>query len=48
MEIRIRLPVLQGISGAYLGIGAIPYKWARNIEKTKYLEELAIRLATAT
>ena len=36
-----------GISGAYLGIAAIPDKWVKNIEKTKYLEELAIRLATA-
>ncbi|MFC1856875.1 ADP-ribosylglycohydrolase family protein [Thermodesulfobacteriota bacterium] len=36
-----------GISGAYLGIAAIPNKWVKNIEKTKYLEELAIRLATA-
>jgi ADP-ribosylglycohydrolase len=36
-----------GISGAYLGIAAIPDKWVRNIEKTKYLEELAIHLATA-
>jgi len=35
-----------GISGAYLGIAAIPDKWVKNIEKTKYLEELAIRLAT--
>ena len=36
-----------GISGAFLGIAAIPDKWVKNIEKTKYLEELAIRLATA-
>ena len=37
-----------GISGAYLGVAAIPDKWIRYIEKTKYLEELAIRLAAAT
>jgi ADP-ribosylglycohydrolase len=37
-----------GISGAYLGVSAIPDKWVRNIEKAKYLEELAIRLATVT
>ena len=36
-----------GISGAYLGIAAIPDKWVQYIEKTKYLEELALRLATA-
>ena len=35
-----------GISGAYLGIAAIPDKWVRCIEKTIFLEELAIRLAT--
>ena len=37
-----------GISGAYLGIAAIPYKWIQHIEKAKYLEELAIRLAIVT
>jgi ADP-ribosylglycohydrolase len=36
-----------GISGAYLGIAAIPDKWVKNIEKTKYIEELALRLAVA-
>ena len=34
-----------GISGAYLGIDAIPGKWIKNIEKATYLEELAVRLA---
>ncbi|MEA3232462.1 MAG: ADP-ribosylglycohydrolase family protein [Thermodesulfobacteriota bacterium] len=37
-----------GISGAYLGVAAIPGKWVRCIEKTKYFEELAIRMATST
>ena len=36
-----------GISGAYLGVASIPDKWIKNIEKAKYLEELAMRLATA-
>ena len=36
-----------GISGAYLGIAAIPNKWVNNIEKSSYLEDLAIRLAAA-
>lgn len=36
-----------GISGAYLGIGAIPDKWINNIEKPTYLEDLALRLAGA-
>jgi len=35
-----------GISGAYLGIAAIPDKWVRNIEKSDYLDELAVRLAS--
>ena len=34
-----------GISGAYLGINAVPEKWIRNIEKTQYLTTLASRLA---
>lgn len=34
-----------GISGAYLGIAAIPDKWINNIEKADYLEDLAQRLA---
>jgi len=33
------------ISGAYLGIEAIPAEWARKIEKSPYLEDLAQRLA---
>ena len=33
------------ISGAYLGIDAIPDKWIQLIEKTEYLDELAKRLA---
>jgi len=37
-----------GISGAYLGVAATPDKWVRCIEKAKYLEELAIHMATAT
>ena len=36
------------ISGAYLGIEAIPDDWIRRIEKTDYLEDLAIRLARKT
>jgi len=33
-----------GISGAYLGIDAIPDKWINNIEKMQYLHSLADRL----
>jgi len=33
------------ISGAYLGIEAIPAAWVRKIEKSEYLENLARRLA---
>jgi ADP-ribosylglycohydrolase len=33
------------ISGAYLGIDAIPPEWVRKIEKSPYLEDLAQRLA---
>ena len=33
------------ISGAYLGIDAIPEKWIQRIEKTDYLDALAGRLA---
>ena len=32
------------ISGTFLGIEAIPTNWVTNIEKSKYLEELALRL----
>ena len=33
------------ISGAYLGINAIPNDWVQQIEKSDYLDDLAIRLA---
>jgi ADP-ribosylglycohydrolase len=33
-----------GISGGYLGIKAIPKKWIQQIEKSDYLNDLAIRL----
>jgi ADP-ribosylglycohydrolase len=33
------------ISGAYLGVDAIPNDWIKNIEKSDYLEDLATRLA---
>ena len=33
------------ISGAYLGIGAIPDQWVKEIEKSGYLNDLATRLA---
>jgi ADP-ribosylglycohydrolase len=33
------------ISGAYLGIEAIPAAWVRKIEKTEYLGNLTERLA---
>jgi ADP-ribosylglycohydrolase len=33
------------ISGAYLGIGAIPAKWIKEIEKADYLDSLSIRLS---
>lgn len=32
------------ISGACLGISAIPVAWVKNIEKTQYLEDLSKRL----
>ncbi len=34
-----------GLSGAYLGIGALPPDWVKRIEKSAYLGELARRLA---
>ena len=34
-----------GISGARLGFDAIPEGWCREIEKAKYLNDLAVRLA---
>jgi len=33
------------ISGAFLGIKAIPQEWVKNIEKTEYLNDLSVRLA---
>ena len=36
-----------GISGAFLGVAAIPDKWMNNIEKPIYLEDLSLRLACA-
>lgn len=33
------------ISGAFLGIKAIPQEWVKNIEKTDYLNDLSVRLA---
>lgn len=33
------------ISGAYLGLGAIPQSWVTRIEKSEYLDDLARRLA---
>ncbi len=33
------------ISGAYLGIDAIPQDWVKRIEKSGYLEDVATRLA---
>jgi hypothetical protein len=35
------------ISGVYLGVVTIPGEWVRCIGKTKFFEELAIRLTTA-
>lgn len=33
------------ISGAFLGIKAIPQEWVKNIEKSEYLNDLPVRLA---
>jgi len=33
------------ISGAFLGMKAIPQEWVKNIEKTEYLNDLSVRLA---
>jgi len=33
-----------GISGARLGLGAIPKDWCQKIEKSKYLDTLSLRL----
>jgi len=32
------------ISGAYLGVEAIPQGWREKLENDQYIEELAIRL----
>ena len=34
-----------GISGARVGVEGIPAEWVRNIEKSDYLDDLALRLA---
>ena len=34
-----------GISGAYLGIRALPPEWIARLEKTEYLADVAQRLA---
>jgi poly(ADP-ribose) glycohydrolase ARH3 len=34
-----------GLSGAYLGIDAIPEAWRQKIENRSYLEDLALALA---
>jgi ADP-ribosylglycohydrolase len=34
-----------GISGAYLGLGALPPNWVQRLEKFSYLEDVARRLA---
>ena len=36
-----------GISGAYLGIRALPAEWVERIEKSNHLAEVAQRLAAA-
>jgi ADP-ribosylglycohydrolase len=36
-----------GISGAYLGIGALPPAWVARLEKSEYLADVAHRLAAA-
>jgi len=33
------------ISGAFLGIDAIPERWIKNIERSEYLNDIAVRLA---
>jgi poly(ADP-ribose) glycohydrolase ARH3 len=35
------------ISGAYLGLKAIPQAWRRKLENQAYIEQLASRLAEA-
>jgi ADP-ribosylglycohydrolase len=40
-----RACIAGSISGAYLGIGAIPPEWITRIEKSEYLEGLAGRMA---
>ena len=34
------------ISGAYLGIDGIPNDWCKRIEKSEYLDDLALRPAS--
>jgi len=34
------------ISGAYLGVNAIPEPWVERIEKSAYLDNLAYRLSS--
>lgn len=36
-----------GLSGAYLGLGALPAAWVARLEKTDYLADVAQRLAAA-
>jgi ADP-ribosylglycohydrolase len=36
-----------GLSGAYLGLGALPAAWVARLEKTDYLADVARRLAAA-
>jgi hypothetical protein len=39
-----RACIAGAVSGAYLGIDAIPPAWVRQIEKSDYLADLAMRL----
>jgi poly(ADP-ribose) glycohydrolase ARH3 len=36
------------ISGAYLGVEAIPARWRRKLENRQAIEELALELAVRT
>ena len=36
------------VSGAYLGIDAIPHEWRRKLENQEIIEELALELARKT
>jgi len=42
MSIFHHRPGASSISGTYLGIGAIPAKWIKEIEKTDYLDDLSV------